>query len=320
VDDLLPAPEGLPDLQSVILPSRACLLAVRDTLVPARRSALEDSVGNATGLVRARRQQDLLAMAALECLWEAISCLELAATVAAPWVDPRLPDVPAAYVEMARYDPTRATRFYQSSKNWTDERFRVLSAHRFRHGDEASLLGLLVTEGMIDERLREAFEQAEEATARFLRERFTRLVEWWESMSRYAASFEHGALLIPAELAEVRDGDEVLDSSFSVFETRKDSARGHTGGSINDAVYTAEAAGQLAVDLAYHVADARLRTVEAIEIRDGRVFLRPLRDPFPFWCRKGDLPPETLELLQGVTLGWIRVEDEDKTAGDSDAA
>jgi hypothetical protein len=49
--------------------------------------------------------------------------------------------------------------------------------------------------------------------------------------------------------------------------------------------------GELALDLAYHIADARLRVLEAIEVEDGGVRLRPWQDPFPFWCREGDLSP-----------------------------
>jgi hypothetical protein len=72
-----------------------------------------------------------------------------------------------------------------------------------------------------------------------------------------------------------------------------------------------EAAGDLALDLAYHVADARLRMVAAIEAEDGQARLRPWQDPFPFCCREGDLSPQALDLLQrGVVLGWVRDEND----------
>jgi hypothetical protein len=311
VADAVSAPADIPDLDGVILPSRACLLSVRDVLAPARRLGLEDAVRHARETLRRHRSRDEQSFGALECLWEATCCLELAATVGAAWIDPQLPGV-AHYVEMTHYDPGRANRFYESSPNWTDERFRILSGHRFHPSRSSgeSLLESLAAAGMVDERLAAAFEEAEAATARFLRERFVDLAGWWKSLFRYAHAYEHAGLLIPADLAQVIDDDgEALDSSFTVWESRKDAARGSTEGSVGDAVAVAEAAGELALDLAYHVADARLRLLAVIDVDDGQARLRPWVDPFPFWCHEGDLSPQTLEIMQrGVVLGWVREE------------
>jgi hypothetical protein len=126
VAETVPAPADVPDLDTVILPSRACLLSVRDVLAPARRLALDDAVRHARETLRRHRSRDEQSFGALECLWEATCCLELAATVGAAWIDPQLPGV-AHYVEMTHYDPGRANRFYESSPSWTDERFRILS-------------------------------------------------------------------------------------------------------------------------------------------------------------------------------------------------
>jgi hypothetical protein len=119
-----------------------------------------------------------------------------------------------------------------------------------------------------------------------MRSRPRRAAADWKALFRYAHAYEHAGLLIPADLAEVTDDDgEVLDSSFTIWETRKDAAQGSTEGSVGDAVAVAEAAGGLALDVPYHVADARLRMVAAIEVEDGQARLRPWQDPFPFWCR-----------------------------------
>lgn len=119
VADRIPAPDNLGDTNSFVLPSRACLLSVRDLLCATRRTALLDAVKEARRIVGKRSSsEDRRSAAALETLWEATACLELAANVAAPWVDPQLNSPSGAWVEMTHYDPGRANRFYESSHNW----------------------------------------------------------------------------------------------------------------------------------------------------------------------------------------------------------
>src|SRR4051794_5716492 len=97
--DRIPAPADLGDLSQTILPSRACLLSVRDVLAPARQAALDDALAAARKAAR-RDDHDQQAAAALACCWEAVSALELASTVAAPWVDPQTSTTSGAWVEM----------------------------------------------------------------------------------------------------------------------------------------------------------------------------------------------------------------------------
>lgn len=260
--------------------------------------------------MRGRSSHDRRSAAALEVLWEAVSGLELAANTAAPWVDPQIGSASGAWVEMTRYDPGRANRFYESSHRWNDERFSVLSAHRFRHGDDASMLGEFRRAGLGDDTLWAAFSEAERATARFLRERFETLAAAWKQMRAYAASFEHGLLMVPSDVGDVVDsGGEVIPHAIVVWETRRDGSLGQVGDDVSAAVEAAVAAGELAIDVAHHVADARLRIVEAIEFAPDGVYLRPWQNPFPYWFRRGDVSDETLERIDKTTFGWIRDED-----------
>ena len=306
----IPAPADLGDLKTFILPSRACLLSVRDLLCVARRGALEDSVRAARRIARtASASHDQRSAAALEVLWEAVACLELAANAAAPWVDPQLPSPNGAWVEMTHYDPGRANRFYESSHKWGDERFAVLSTHRFRHGDERSMLELMRVEGLTNERMAAAFGEAEAATTRFLRERFETLATAWKRMRAYAAAFEHGLLVVASAVGAIVDEDDnVIPHAMAVWETRKNASRGHIGDSVDDAIAAAEQAGELAIDLAHHVADARLRIVEALEFDGNDVYLRPWEHPFPYWFRRGSVSEETLDLLERARIAWVTVE------------
>lgn len=312
----IPAPNDLGSLKEFILPSRACLLSVRDTLCVARRAALEDSVRAARKVIRNdNASQNLRGAAALETLWEAISCLELAATVAAPWVDPQLESPNGAWVEMTHYDPGRANRFYESSHKWPEHRYAVLSGHHFRHEDHTTLLDALQEHGIVDERINAAVSEAQAATARLLRARFVTLAAAWKSMRAYAAAFEHGLLLVPSSVGSIVDEeDNVIPHAIVIWERRKEASRGHIGDSVASAVDAAEQAGDLAVDVAYHVADARLRVLEALEFDGDQVFLRPLEDPIPFWVYRGDISDEALYVLQNLRIGWVEFVD-DETAG-----
>lgn len=245
------APDGFADLTNVVLPARACLLSVSDLLCPTRRDALADSVSAARRtLTKASATQDLRCVAALQAMWDAVSAMELAANTAAPWVDPQIQGPNGSWVEMTRYDAGRATRFYESSHKWTDERFAVVSGHRFRHGEDGSMLELMRKDMGIDDRLANAFAEAQAATSAFLRRRFEVLAGAWKSMRAYAAAYEHGLLHIPSDFGAVVDADEeVIPHAILVWETRKDASRGEVGDSVSDAVDAAEQAGGLAIDL-----------------------------------------------------------------------
>jgi hypothetical protein len=242
-------------------------------------------------------------------MWECVACLELAANVAAPWVDPQMRSENGAWVEMTRYDGGRANRFYESSHKWSDERFGVLSGHRFGHAVPDSLIDVMRSQGVGDERIFAALTEAERATAAFLRTRFTSLAGAWKSMRGYAGAFEHGLLFIPSTVGSIVDAnDDVVPHAILVWETRKEASLGHVGDSIGTAIDSAEYIGELAIDLAHHVSDARLRLIETLEFEGDAAYLAPWEDPFPYWFNRADVSPETLEVLQGFRIVWVREE------------
>jgi hypothetical protein len=207
----------------MILPSRAIFLTVRDTLCEARRLGLKDSVQAARRSLSGFASKDEDAAAVLETMWEAVSCLELAANVAALWVDPQLPAPNGRWAEATLYDPTRANRFFESSHNWTDERFAALSAHRVYGDGDASMLELLNQAGFEDQRFSTAFEEAEASTTKFLRESFQRLADGWQFLKGYAPSYEHGLVLVPSAYGEAVDAhEESIPVALIVTATRKD--------------------------------------------------------------------------------------------------
>ena len=301
----------MPDPRLMLLPSRACLLSVRETLCTARRGALVEAERLALEGIRKDREVDRAQAAALACIWEATACLELAANVAAPWVDPQIPAENGGWVEMTRYDAGRANRFYESSHKWDDDRYAVLSGHVFMRGSEHTLLEMLVEAGLVNPELTGAYEEAQRATASYLREIFLHLAQAWKQFRAYAAAYEHGMLFVPSEIGDVVDEDDtVIPHALLVFQTRQDDSLGHVGDSPKPAIEQATYIGELACDVAEHVADSRLRSVEVLEFDGDEVFLRPWSNPFPYWFRRGSVSEETLALLEkDVTLSWVRVDD-----------
>lgn len=277
-------------------------------LCDARRGALTDAVRAARGLAKQKTVEvDLLAATVLEAMWEAVSCLELAANVAAPWVDRHMQSPHGRWAEMTKYDPTRANRFYESSHKWTDERFAALSGHRFDNGE--SLVDVLGSVGFDDDRFTDAFEQAEKATTRFLRGRFEHLAAHWSGLRGYAAAYEHGLLLVPSAYGQAVDEQGApLARPLIVWATRKDEVLWPDATSTSDLIDLSEAAGGLAIDLADYVCDARLRMVESLTFDDDGIFLGPLQNPIPYWVEKGTLSDETIGVLDGMRLNWISPE------------
>jgi hypothetical protein len=304
------------DFRHTLLPSRACLMTVRDTLCATRRLGLQDVVHEAKAAARRKNDLDTAAVAALALLWETVACLELAANVAAPWVDPQLDSPNGAWVEMTRYDGGRANRFYESSQKWTDERFAVLSAHRFRHGDNTTMLDAMREFGIADERILAALKEAAQATIRLLRDHFETLAAAWSQMRAYAAAYEHGLLFVPAAVGDIVDEKErVIPHAIITWDTRRPASRGQHGATIDSIIEYGSHAGTLSIDVAFHVADARLRIIEAIEFDGDDVYLVPWKDPIPYWVRRGDVSDETLAVLQNLTIGWIQEDDDEVAKG-----
>jgi hypothetical protein len=298
------APIDPGDLDRMILPSRAIYLTVRDTLCEARRMGLADAVQAARHKLSGPTGQDDRSAAVLETMWEAVSCLELAANVAALWVDPQLPAPNGRWAEMTFYDPSRANRFFESSHKWTDERFAALSAHRLSDGD-SSTLELLKEAGFEDERFTTVFEEAESATSRFLRKSFRRLAEAWQFLKGYAASYEHGLILVPSAYGQAVDAqEEPISVALIVSATRKDAALWPEGQTAEEIVDFAENVGGFAIDLADYVADCRLRLVESLEFENGEVYMGEFRNPIPYWTTRGELSEETITLLDGMSINW----------------
>ena len=128
----------------------------------------------------------------------------------------------------------------------------------------------------------------------------------------YAAAYEHGLLFVPESAGGVVDAQgETVAHSIVALETRKNAAKGLRDTPLTELSTHVEYVDKLAIDVASHVADARLRVTEAIEIDpDGSVWLVPWQQAIPYWVRKGDLGDEQRAVLDGLQINWIDEDDE----------
>jgi hypothetical protein len=138
-----------------------------------------------------------------------------------------------------------------------------------------------------------------------LRGRFQRLADAWQFLKGYAASYEHGLLLIPSDYSDAVDEQEqVIEQPLITWTTRKEAAMWPEGHTAHEIVDFAENIGGFAIDLTDYVANARLRLVESLEFEDGEVYVKEIRNPIPYWVTKGDLSEETIALLDGMSIRW----------------
>jgi hypothetical protein len=118
-----------PGRDSVLLPTTAFLLSVRDQTLPARRAALDDSVDHYS-TARSSDDEAWRDMALLGVVGDAL-IIEDVAALGSAFERPRFPGRPV-YVSLLAYSDRTATNFYGSIKNWPDERLRVLASFNGR--------------------------------------------------------------------------------------------------------------------------------------------------------------------------------------------
>lgn len=307
MSERVPAPDGMVDIERNFLPTRALLLSVRDTLCPSRRLALADALASARQTLARERPLEEIAAAVFGVMWECVSCLELAANITAPWVDRKMSYLPhGRWAEMTRYDPFRANRFYESSHNWTDERFASVSGHRFDDPPGTSVLDALRQAGFEDARFDRLLAEAEAATTHRMRKQFEYLASRWTMLRAYGAAYEHGLLLVPSAYSEaVAEDGAVAPEALMAWESRKDGVLHTEHATPRQVLEWVDGAGELAVALADYVASTRLNLAEAVGFDEEGAYLRPLRNLIPYWVDDGDLPEETMKLLDGMSVNWI---------------
>jgi hypothetical protein len=292
----------LPDHWTVLLPSRAYLLSVRDQTLPSRRFALEDAVAHYAEAA-AGADPGVRDMALLGIIGEALQVIEDIGYFATAYSTP-IRGL-AHYVSATIFNDRTPNNFYSSLKNRTPEQLKVLaglwvldpSTNEMFPVHEAMDLG-----EQVDEQDRAALLEAENATISLLRPYLLALAHAWEEYRRYFHAFKHGALVISRDDFQLVDSEgDAVASSLQVWLRRGGDGKawGDTKLQPDDVAEQVGRAGVLALDTFDYLVDTRLASVDLIEFDDDGG-IRALRQPaslWTFWFHESQVSADTRRRL-----------------------
>lgn len=300
----------LPDHWTVILPSRAYLLSVRDQTLQSRRFALDDAVAHYHAAA-AGDNAGLRDMALLGIIGEALQVIEDIGYFATAYTTP-VPGL-AHYVSATIFNDRTPNNFYSSLKNRTREQLKVLAGLWVLDQLTNSMLPLHEAIGVneqIDDEDRAALLEAENATIKLLRPYLLVLADAWEQYRRYFHAFKHGGLVISRDDFQlVDDGGDEIEPSIQVWlrHGRDGTAWGDTQLQPDQVAEQVSRTGVLALDIFDYLVDARLASVDLIEFNeDGSI--RALRQPsalWTFWFHEQQVSERTKQRLRerfGITF------------------
>lgn len=319
-DPILPIEsiEGMPSLETVVLPSRAFFLSWRTQTIPARQAALEDALEHYREAAASgdRGWQD---MALLGLISEVMQLLEDLAYLAMAWDKPF--SGLANYVRATVYSSRTPTNFWGEVPKWTDERLEVFAGLAGTNPDTGKVERLLdalpaQTESLQREHL-EVMERARAATVARLRRLLPQLTNDWKQFSRYFQGFKHGGLAISrADIVWVDDDVEDIEHaekhepSVAVWMRRgeESTVTADFSSSPDQIAEYVVGSGRMAVYLLEAFIESRLAFFDAVVFNDdGSVRgLRTLQIPWTIWLREEDLDIEDWKGLgRGPRLKWV---------------
>ncbi len=312
---MMPTPEAFPPRGSILLPSRAFLLSVREQTLPARLAAIEDALAHFED-AKASADGGWRDMALLGVIAEAMQPFEDLAYLATAWDKP-YPGL-AHYVRATVYSSRTPTNFWQSSARWSDDRLAVfagLSARDPCTGAVTEVLDGIGVSAEFTPEQRQVLNEARRATLRRLRVVLRALAKDWKQYSPYYLAFKHGGLAAHrADLAWVDDDVEAVEDTTpthqpSIAIWRRGRSKPEGWGDFNlapqEVVRQASSAGRLCQQLVHSFVESRVRIFDALELDEaGEVSrLLPTHIPWTHWLRPADLAEHQWQLIgAGPTL------------------
>jgi hypothetical protein len=181
----VPTPDTFPPRASILLPSRAFLLSVREQTLPARLAAIDDAVDH---FEEADTSADIgwRDMALLGVIAEAMQPFEDLAYLATAWDKPF--NGLAHYVRATVYSSRTPTNFWQEAPRWADERLAVfagLSTRDPSSGEISDVIDALGLDAQLSPEKRYVLAVARDATIR-------RLLAWAKCRSRHRRANRSG--------------------------------------------------------------------------------------------------------------------------------
>jgi hypothetical protein len=292
----------VPDHWTVLLPSRAYLLSVRDQTLPSRRFALEDAVQH-YALAAADSDLGVRDMALLGIIGEALQVTEDIAYFATAFSAP-IPGL-AHYVSATIYNDRTPNNFYSSMKKRSAEELKVIAGlwvYDQSTNERLPVHCAIGVEDQLDEEDRDALTEAEEGTVQLLRPYLMGLAKAWDEFRRYFHAYKHGGLVISRDDFELLDEQGArVDPSIHVWLRRAGdgAAWGDTNMQPDEVAEQVHRNGVLALDVFDYLVDTRLATVDLAEFNDDGTIrsLRPPSSLWTFWFHSAQVSEATRERL-----------------------
>jgi hypothetical protein len=307
---VVPLPEDMPPLDTVVLPSRAVIRSWVHQTLPARIATLDESAELHAELA-ADADPGLRDMALLGLIADASQPLEDLAYLATAW------DAPFAgvanYVRATTYSHRVPTNFWQSAPKWKDQRLDVLAGFAMRDPLTRAISDFLdvagFTGGLDPENLR-VLDKARTRSRERLRAWLAWLSNAWTQFAPYFHAYKHGGLVLHrADVAFAPDDNQAARIAPSVAVWDRNGSADRVCADEHPATEIAQYAndvGRLALDIVDGFLQSRAILLESIQFDDtgAAVGLMPeLQHPWTIWLQETDLTAgEWLKLGQGPRL------------------
>jgi hypothetical protein len=293
----------MPSGEDFLLPQRAYLLAYKHQALHARRVAMADSRTQFDALAASGGLEAQLALLGL--IGDSMQAVEDLGNLATATMEGFTGH--ASYVKATIYRSSHVNNFYAQAHKRDLNYFLGLCGFPT---EPYTMFDFFEFVPAPSQREREAFEAAEQATAKLIGEHLIGLAATWERYRRFFHAYKHAALVAnPDEVEMVDENESAIDGVVIWARKQQETKIGsHATGSLMEVADDIQAEGELAVEVTEFLLDSRLQSLELISFDDqGEPKTNPIDfrgSPWRFWMRSEEIGDEDIALLKarGINL------------------
>lgn len=299
----------MPDGREFLLPQRAYLLSYRTQGAYARREAIVDSRRHFDAVESPDPNYETQ-LALLGLAGDAMQAIEDLGNLAAASMEGL--EGLASYVKATAYHPSHVNNFYARLHKRDLDYFLELCGFKLAGH---TMFDFFEFRPPMSAQERTAFEAAERATAKLIREHLTRLAHDWNHWRRVFHGYKHGALVANPDEVAIVDDTETRIPGMVIWARRRNGVEIGPGvtGTLAPVADQLQTEGELAVEVLEYLVDLRLRSFELIKFnQEGEAFPDPeklIDSPWRFWMRSADIDDKYVTLLRGrgIELDSVQV-------------
>jgi hypothetical protein len=299
----------MPSAEDFLLPQRAYLMAYQQQALFARREAIADSRAHLDEVLSKNGTLESQ-LALLGLIGDSMQAVEDLGNLAAASMD-GLTGL-ASYVKATIYRSSHVNNFYAQIHKRDLDYFLQLCGFLVEPYTMFDFFELVPPPSAEEKK---AFEAAERATAKLIREYLLRLAGTWERYRRSFHAYKHAALVANPDEVEIVDEHESPIDGVVIWARMQPEAKvgSHATGSLVEVSDDIQAEGKLALEVTEFLLASRLQVLEWIPFdADGNLMPNPTTlkvSPWRFWMRTGDITDADVAHLKGrgINLDSIHV-------------